>query len=150
MVAAIQPTAARATSQIGAAMSAEKHNPTTLKHVRATFVPEAAPVLGAVGITGESSEQAEEAVEAFSRFAVEPPVVHEEKEQAISEKAVGDEESSCVPKGEGEGVAGADGNGEDDDVVYPAKLQLGLLTAGLCLATFTVALGMSCFDFSMS
>lgn len=35
--------------------------------------------------------------------------------------------------------------GEEDDeveVVYPNGLQLGLLTFGLCMATFTVALGM--------
>jgi hypothetical protein len=31
-------------------------------------------------------------------------------------------------------------NAEEDEIVYPGGLQLGLLTFGLCMATFTVAL----------
>ena len=31
-------------------------------------------------------------------------------------------------------------NAEDEDIVYPGRLELGLLTFGLCMATFTVAL----------
>lgn len=34
-----------------------------------------------------------------------------------------------------------EGDNDDVEIVYPSGLQLGLLSFGLCLATFTVALG---------
>merc|ERR1712093_752176 len=75
-----------------------------------------APVLGAFGYVGEPKEKAEEAATAFKHHPTEPPLHrdHEHSEDARSHR--------------------------DEKVVYPGKYQLGLLTLGLCLATFTVAL----------
>ena len=42
------------------------------------------------------------------------------------------------------------GEESEDNIVYPGGLQLGLLTLGLCLATFTVALGERNLDCSDS
>lgn len=39
-----------------------------------------------------------------------------------------------------EKAEGATENTDDDEIVYPGGLQLGLLSFGLCMATFTVAL----------
>lgn len=58
-----------------------------------------------------------------------------EKHQAPSEEPIIQENTdSAVDKSGGEGE-------EVEDKVYPGGLQLGLLTFGLCIATFTVALG---------
>jgi hypothetical protein len=105
-------------------------------------IPEVAPVLGAVGIIGEPSEKAEHAATAFKHH----PVVetHEQDEKHPHEEhhaQVSDKEGSAgtslpiVKDGE------AESDEDDDEIIYPGKLQLGLLTLGLCLATFTVALG---------
>lgn len=49
-----------------------------------------------------------------------------------------------VIRNEGEGVDGVEEEDNDGiELVYPGGLQLALLTLGLCLATFTVALGKS-------
>lgn len=136
----------------------EKHNPTTAHqdhahgHATSSPVPENAPVLGAFGYVGEPKEKAEEAATAFKHHPTEPPLHrdHEHSEDARSHRDEKDihilEEGKEIKEG-GDGHASTSNentDGEDDDeVVYPGKYQLGLLTLGLCLATFTVALGES-------
>ncbi|KAG4415640.1 hypothetical protein IFR04_011199 [Cadophora malorum] len=133
----------------------EKHNPTTAHqdhahgHATSSPVPENAPVLGAFGYVGEPKEKAEEAATAFKHHPTEPPLHrdHEHSEDARSHRDEKDihilEEGKEIKEG-GDGHASTSNentDGEDDDeVVYPGKYQLGLLTLGLCLATFTVAL----------
>jgi len=62
--------------------------------------------------------------------------MHEEKASAI------DTETPVVQKDVTKGVKESGEEGEsDNEIVYPGGLQLGLLTFGLCVATFVVALG---------
>lgn len=131
-----------ATAEAGTGTAARRSQSLARKH--SSPVPEAAPVLGAVGFVGEPSEKAEKAANAFKRHQVEPPVHHE---KGLGEKVVHVEEEGVDAGTERTVVANErekseeNTDGDDDDVVYPEKLQLGLLTLGLCLATFTVALG---------
>lgn len=131
----------------------EKHNPTTLhghRHVSSSSpvpVPEGAPVLGAGGLVGEKSEKAEVDAHSLKQDPTgEPPVYDKDREDAGKEHNTGSEKGTHIIEdgavvGEGD-TSKENTDGEDDDVVvYPGKLQLGLLTLGLCLATFTVALG---------
>lgn len=117
----------------------------SLHHHGSSPVPEVAPVLGAVGWVGEQSEKAEHAATAFKHHPVEPPAqldekhAHEEHAAQVSDKEGSAGTSAPIVK---DGEPESEGEG-DDEVVYPGKLQLGLLTLGLCLATFTVALGTS-------
>ncbi|CZR61162.1 related to aflatoxin efflux pump AFLT [Phialocephala subalpina] len=114
----------------------------SLHHHGSSPVPEVAPVLGAVGWVGEPSEKAEHAATAFKHHPVEPPAQHDEKQANEEHVAqISDKEGSAGTAApivtDGEPDIEAEG---DDEIVYPGKLQLGLLTLGLCLATFTVAL----------
>lgn len=108
-------------------------------------VPEVAPVLGAGGLVGISPEKAEYAATVFKQHPVIETHEHNEKHTHGEHPAqISDKEGSAgtslpVVK-ESEGETDAE---DEDEIVYPAKLQLSLLTLGLCLATFTVALGMS-------
>jgi hypothetical protein len=120
--------------------------PSLHQHVSSPL-PDVAPVLGAAGWVGEPSEKAEHAATAFKHH-VSPTVTqtgtndsekaHNEEVQplegnespATTATKVGDEDTPRESDGEG-----------DDEVVYPGGTQLALLTFGLCLATFTVALG---------
>lgn len=151
--------------RVGSESETEKHNPTTAHGEGASSpvsntepVPEVVPVLGAGGIVGERSEKAEEDAGAFRSGTTEL----ERKEESRSEDStvdnhdekgyVSEKDTPVVEKGVVGGEADArrentDGE-EDDEVVYPGKLQLGLLTLGLCLATFTVALGEFLFRIS--
>ena len=117
----------------------------SLHHHGSSPVPEVAPVLGAVGWVGEPSEKAEHAATAFKHHPVEPLAQHDEKQANEEHVAqISDKEGSAGTAApiitDGEPDIEAEG---DDEIVYPGKLQLGLLTLGLCLATFTVALGTS-------
>ncbi|KAG4429728.1 hypothetical protein IFR05_014793 [Cadophora sp. M221] len=130
----------------------EKHNPTTLQehgHVSSSSpVPEAAPVLGASGFVGEKSEKADVDADSFKEQQTtgEPPVYDKDQEDAGKEHTItGSEKGTHVVEegavvGEGDTSKENTDGEDDDDVVYPGKFQLGLLTLGLCLATFTVAL----------
>ncbi|PVH83078.1 MFS general substrate transporter [Cadophora sp. DSE1049] len=129
----------------------EKHNPTTTHdgHAPSSPIPENTPVLGAFGFVGESSEKAEEAATAFKHHPSEPPL-HHDHERDGDARSHRDEKGTHVLEEGKEIPVGGDGHAstsnentdgeEDDEVVYPGKYQLGLLTLGLCLATFTVAL----------
>jgi hypothetical protein len=128
----------------------ENHKPTSrspsLRSHPSSPVPEAAPVVGGAGFVAEPSEKAENAATAFEHH----PGLESNGKAHVNEKVthVTDEENSAtatetpiVPK-DGAVVEASGEEGEDDDeTVYPGGLQLGLLTFGLCVATFTVALG---------
>lgn len=105
-------------------------------------IPIEAPVLGGATWIAEPSEKAEHAATAFKHHQTLSPAHHEphHEEKAVRE----DENGSARPMIPAEGISPDETEGEDEDeVVYPGGLQLGLLALGLCLATFTVALGMS-------
>lgn len=106
-------------------------------------IPEVAPVLGAVGFVGEPSENAQRATTAFKHHPVEPLAHHDEKHVPEEHAAqVSDKEGSAGTAAPIVKESEQETDGEaDDEIIYPGKLQLGLLTLGLCLATFTVALG---------
>jgi hypothetical protein len=111
-------------------------------------IPEVAPILGGVGWVGEPSEKAEHAATAFKHH-LSPTVTrtlthdhekgHQEEEVHDHDGEPGSAATTVTVVGE-ETPGESDGESEDE-VVYPGGLQLGLLTLGLCLATFTVALG---------
>jgi len=149
----------------------EKHNPTSpvedekrpstsrrpsLPHHASSPIPTEAAVLGAVlgaaGFVLEDEEKADAAATAFkhhqSPAATPPPhengTAHEEKQRhVVAENGVpttgtgtgtGATTETELTQGESEEEA-------DDEVVFPGNTQLALLTFGLCVATFTVALG---------
>ena len=126
----------------------EKRHPAerrpSLHHHASSPFPEVAPVLGAVGIVGEPAENAEAAAAAFKRHQSPPPAHHEhgadsrEKRTHVVENngvaATGTTTETETSREESEGD-------DDDQIVFPGTTQLALLTFGLCVATFTVALG---------
>ncbi|CZS89902.1 related to aflatoxin efflux pump AFLT [Rhynchosporium graminicola] len=112
-----------------------------------TQVPIAAPVLGTVGSVGKNSEGTKESSSAFEKHD-QPSESHTD----TVEQSGFVEKETHVTENEKEVVVGAEvdkskenANGEEEEeeedaVVYLGKLQLGFLTLGLCLVTFTVAL----------
>jgi len=139
----------------------EKHNPTSpvdeekrhstsrrpsLPHHASSPVPTEAPVLGAAGFVLEDEEKADAAATAFKHHQSPAPTphengtVHEKKEPHVVEEngvattTTGTSTETEVNHEESE----AEG---DEEVVFPGNTQLALLTFGLCVATFTVALG---------
>ncbi|CZT04915.1 related to aflatoxin efflux pump AFLT [Rhynchosporium agropyri] len=120
---------------------------TTHEHgrINRTQVPIAAPVLGTVGSVGKNSEGTKESSSAFEKHD-QPSESHTD----TVEQSGFVEKETHVTENEKEVVVGAEvdkskenANGEEEEedaVVYPGKLQLGFLTLGLCLVTFTVAL----------
>lgn len=109
-------------------------------------IPDVAPVLGAAGWVGEPSEKAEHAATAFKHH-LSPTITrtktheqekghHEAREEETQE--AGSAATTATIVGE---ETPSDEEESEDEVVYPGGMQLGLLTLGLCLATFTVALG---------
>lgn len=108
-------------------------------------IPDVAPVLGAAGWVGEPSEKAEHAATAFKHH-LSPTITrtktheqekghHEAREEETQE--AGSAATTATIVGE---ETPSDEEESEDEVVYPGGMQLGLLTLGLCLATFTVAL----------
>jgi hypothetical protein len=123
--------------------STSSRRPSLHDHASSPF-PEAAPVLGAVGWVGESDEKTQAAATAFKHHlspTVTRPHDHEkgphEHEHGV-EGQVASTATTATIVGE-ETPEESEGEGEDE-VVYPGGMQLALLTFGLCLATFTVAL----------
>lgn len=110
-------------------------------------LPEVAPTLGGVGVVFEDAEKADAAATSFQHHQVEPPADHQHK-QLDTEKGshVVTESASAgtgAPIVEKDGVIeGTDGSSGDDDNGnhYISGVPLVLLTFGLCMATFTVAL----------
>lgn len=147
-------------SSVGAPLSAtgpagdEKHNSTTTstqstearEHLT-SLVPDAAPVLGAGGIVGEDSGRAEEAANAFIEHELPDSANYDEKHRGkvthgVNESAAGTDVPAVTgERSKEEGAVTEEEEDDDENIVYPKKMQLWLLTLGLCLATFTVALG---------
>jgi hypothetical protein len=141
----------------------EKRNSTSSKpplhHHASSTVPVVAPVFGAVGIVGEPLEKALSAASAFEHHQSPPPAHHEHEHehehkhehghghdqhgektaQAVEEPGVSSENTPGKP----EGVTTSEESEVESEVevIYPGKFQLGLLTIGLCLSTFAIALG---------
>lgn len=115
----------------------------SLPHHASSPFPVEAPVLGAAGIVLESGEKANAAATAFKDHQ-SPPTQHElgEKGQdAVAENggattSTGTTTEAELTQEESEAEA-------DSEIVFPGTAQLALLTFGLCIATFTVALGES-------
>ena len=133
----------------------EKRNSTSRSQRRASThshksspLPEAAPVLEAVGYyIPEPSEKPQAGETAFEQQSSPPPTHDEITHHDEKGAHVGTEENGSagtdpsVVQNEAENAGETDGSGEEEDeIVYPGGLQLGLLTFGLCMATFTVAL----------
>jgi len=134
----------------------EKRNSTSsprrpsLYSEKSSPLPEVAPVLGVGGFVSESSEKAQEAASAFKQHSSPSPTRHNDVYQAEKESRIITEagespennasvENAAVARPEAEGDNG-DSNDEEDEIVYPGGVQLALLTFGLCMATFTIAL----------
>ncbi|KAB8291264.1 hypothetical protein EYC80_009950 [Monilinia laxa] len=110
-------------------------------------LPEVAPTLGGVGEVFEDAEKAGAATTSFKHHQVEPPADHqhqpldtEKGSHLVTESASAETGAPIVEK---DGVVdGAEvSNGEDDNENhYVSGVPLVLLTFGLCMATFTVAL----------
>ncbi|PQE06403.1 hypothetical protein CJF32_00002433 [Rutstroemia sp. NJR-2017a WRK4] len=108
----------------------EKHNSTTLKHV-----PESHSAVREGGLPEKADTAAVKGPATHQHDSEKLPDLVEENTSGATSAAIV-EKSSVV-----------DGNEElsneeedQDNVTYPGGLQLGLLTFGLCMATFTVAL----------
>lgn len=70
-----------------------------------------------------------------SRADSEKTAVREEQEEAIAKR----EDETPITTDEKAG----DSTEEDDESKYPSGVTLAILTIGLCLSTFVIALGMS-------
>ncbi|TVY67383.1 Efflux pump roqT [Lachnellula suecica] len=127
----------------------EKHNSTSrtasVRSYPSSPLPQVAPIVGEAGFGGEPSEKADPAATAFKNH----PVLESHK-GPYNEKVAsinGENHSATAtesPIVQDDVKVAAERSGEEDeevdDTVYPGGLQLGLLTFGLCIATFTVAL----------
>lgn len=125
----------------------EKHKETSTS---ASLLSNSSVQGGLAPVTGNANHNPSEAQSTLVNTAnPSPPPGHiakthndEKHGLSIEENGFPDTNASPVKGGENattnaENVSTADG---DDDVVYPGGLALGLLTFGLCMATFTVAL----------
>ncbi|KAI9644894.1 hypothetical protein NHQ30_006922 [Ciborinia camelliae] len=110
-------------------------------------IPQVAPTLGGVGDVYEDKEKADAAATSSKHHPVEPPTYHQHKpsdtEKGSHIVAENASAGTGVPIVENDGVVGGteESSGEDDDEShYISGVPLILLTFGLCMATFTVAL----------
>ncbi|TVY44502.1 Efflux pump [Lachnellula subtilissima] len=103
-------------------------------------------VLEGVGFVAESPEKHKHAATASKHHSIREA---QEKGQIEVHSANGEEEKASaidtempiVQRDVAVGVKESGEEGEsDDEIVYPGGLQLGILTFGLCVATFVVAL----------
>jgi hypothetical protein len=134
----------------------EKHNSTSrspsLHSHPSSPLPEVAPVLDAVGFvlepTEEPTEKPQATATAFEDHPSQPPAENEKAQHVVEENGSAEDGSARTgePIVQHEGEAGVDdakrpGQEEaEEEIDYPSGLKLGLLTFGLCMATFTVAL----------
>ena len=131
----------------------EKHNSTSRRPSHPSSpLPEAAPVSGGAGVVGEQTEKTEASATALNDHSSQPPARNEnnEKSEHVTEENGPGEDGSARTgdpmvrkEGEAGAVEGAERSGEaeaEEEPDYPSGLKLGLLTFGLCMATFTVAL----------
>jgi hypothetical protein len=99
-----------------------------------------------VGFVLEDEEKADAAATAFKHLQSSPPAPHEHgtgqekkgshvvEENGLAAPATGTTTDTEETQVESEGDA-------EEEVIFPGNTQLALLTFGLCVATFTVALG---------
>ncbi|KAF7860650.1 hypothetical protein EAF04_008169 [Stromatinia cepivora] len=107
-------------------------------------VPDVAPTVGDAGVVYEDKEKADAAPTSFKHDPSETPADHQhaplDPEKGYHENASAETDAPTVEKG---GVVGGteESRREDDDKNhYISGAPLALLTFGLCMATFTVAL----------
>lgn len=126
------------------ATHSEKHNSTSRStSLHSQPIPEKDPVLEEPGFVAVPSEKADD--EAVSSKRQPTPELqgndHLKEKSATTIEGKGPETSvgqkDVDTSAEESGKEGL----EETEIVYPGGLQLGLLTFGLCVATFTVALG---------
>lgn len=115
----------------------------SLPHHASSPLPAEAPVLGAAGIVLESEQKANAAATAFKHHQ-SPPTHHQhgEKGQDVVAENTGATTSTGTTT-EAELTQEESEAEADHEIVFPGTTQLALLTFGLCIATFTVALGES-------
>lgn len=109
------------------------------EHKSTSPLPDVAPTIGGVGVVYEDSEKADAAATSFKHHPSELPDpekdFHENASAGIGAPIKYDGEKGGVVEGTEES------NEEDDDENhYVSGVPLALLTFGLCMATFTVAL----------
>ncbi|TEY56427.1 hypothetical protein BOTCAL_0225g00070 [Botryotinia calthae] len=109
------------------------------EHKSTSPLPEVAPTIGGVGVVFEDSEKADAAATSFKQHPHEPldpeKDFHENAAAGIGAPIEHDGKKGGVI----EGTEEANGE-EDDENHYISGVPLALLTFGLCMATFTVAL----------
>ena len=122
----------------------EKHKETSTSaslHSKSSVEGDLAPVAGNRNENGQANDA--------NIANPSPPPGRAEDTQNAEKNVVAIEESpgTDAPTVEAGGVTGTNAenasnneDNEDDEIVYPAPLALGLLTFGLCLSTFAVAL----------
>lgn len=117
----------------------------SLHHHASSPFPVDAPVLGAVGWIGEPLEKATSQAIAFKHHPI-PTVTqhgeHDPEKGHSGNEVVDDQAASAATTATivGEETTESEREG-DGEIIYPGGFQLAMLTLGLCLATFTVALG---------
>ena len=107
-------------------------------------LPEPLPVFGADGTVLEPEGKALESAKAPQ----EPAVIHDPHQYGEKDTPIVDEKGSTETEatqirqdgGDTGGETTEESGEEEDDTVYPGGGQLALLTFGLCIATFTMAL----------
>jgi hypothetical protein len=104
-------------------------------------LPKLAPVLGAVALVSESTAAS------ASKQHPSPPLAHSdhvhdgEKHTHVTAQENGSTGIRSVALNDGKNAGATTGSGEEDDeIIYPGGFQLGILTFGLCMATFVIAL----------
>jgi hypothetical protein len=107
-------------------------------------LPESLPVFGADGTVLEPEGKALESAKAPQELAViHDPHQYGEKDTPpiVDEKGSTETEATQIRQDGGDtGGETTEESGEEDGTVYPGGGQLALLTFGLCIATFTMAL----------
>lgn len=123
----------------GATLETTNHFNEHGEHKATSPLPEVAPTIGGVGVVYEDSEKADAAATSFKQHPHEPL----DPEKDFHENAPAGIGAPIEHDGEKGGVIEAteESNGEEDDENhYISGVPLALLTFGLCMATFTVAL----------
>lgn len=162
-MAANPPTAANAVLLDDKSPSARSSAPVAddEKHISTTSSDESSPLPSShpqpatAGAGGESDEKAHEAGEALKNQptttadSVPDQETPENEKRIIADKENGSAGTTehIVPQ-EGEDGVKDRGEGGEPAIVYPGGFQLGILTFGLCMATFVVALGRKHFIMS--
>ncbi|RAL65207.1 hypothetical protein DID88_001313 [Monilinia fructigena] len=142
-----QPAQPTAPTLIKATNHSNKHGEHKSTSRPSSPLPEVAPTVGGVGVVFEDAQKAGAAATSFKHHPVEPPANHQHKHldkekgsHLVTESATAETGAPTVEKdGVVEGAEGSSGE-DDNENHYVSGVPLVLLTFGLCMATFTVAL----------